>query len=138
MGGRLERWLGWDEVARNGLLRLAVGLKAGENQLRDLMDWLEDIALRDGLAIGALLSGKAILDVETDPRLGRADKLKRIKEQITTVYASRAWHRRKTPFTTNPRDATDAGDSPVGAAGFGRGAAPHRDERCQSRRVQSD
>ena len=78
----LERWLGWDEADRNGLLRVAVGLKAGENQLRDLMDWLEDIALRDGLAIGAILSGKAILEIETDPRLGRADKLKRIKEHI--------------------------------------------------------
>jgi hypothetical protein len=78
----LERWLGWDEADRNGLLRLALGLKAGENQLRDLMDWLEEIALRDGLAIDAILSGKAIRDIETDPRLGRADKLKRIKEQI--------------------------------------------------------
>ena len=78
----LERWLGWEEADRAGLLRIAVGLKAGENHLRDLMDWLEEIALRDGLAIGAILSAKAIFDLETDPRLGRADKLKRIKDQI--------------------------------------------------------
>jgi hypothetical protein len=81
-GQTLERWLSWSEAAGNGLLRIAVGLKAGENHLRDLMDWLEEISLRDGLDIAAILSTKAICDIETDPRLGRADKLKRIKEQI--------------------------------------------------------
>jgi hypothetical protein len=54
----------------------------GENHLRDLMDWLEEISLRDGLAIHAILASKAIHRIETDPRLGRADRLKRIKEQI--------------------------------------------------------
>src|SRR6266576_2266998 len=43
----LERWLSWDQPARDTLFRLAMGLKVGENHLRDLMDWLEEIALRD-------------------------------------------------------------------------------------------
>ena len=46
------------------------------------MDWLEEISLRDGSPIGEMLAAKAIADIESDPRLGRADKLKRIKEQI--------------------------------------------------------
>jgi hypothetical protein len=78
----IERWLGWDPAASAALCRLAVALKIGENHLRDLMDWLEEIALRDGRAIDAILAEKFISGIETDPRLGRADKLKRIKDAI--------------------------------------------------------
>lgn len=46
------------------------------------MDWLEEISLRDRHSIHAILTSKAIDDSATDPRLGRADRLKRIKEQI--------------------------------------------------------
>ncbi len=46
------------------------------------MDWLEEIALRDHAKINQILATKAISDVSTDPRLGRADKVKRIKEQL--------------------------------------------------------
>jgi len=67
----LERWLGWDQPARDTLFRLAVSLKLGENHLRDLIDWLEEI-----------LASKPITDIESDPRLGRADKLKRVKEEL--------------------------------------------------------
>ena len=62
--------------------KLALDLKIGENQLRDLMDWSEEIALRDGVAMAAIFSGKAISAIATDPRLGRADKVKRIKENL--------------------------------------------------------
>lgn len=46
------------------------------------MDWSEEIALRDGIAIAAIFAGKAVDDIATDPRLGRADKVKRIKESL--------------------------------------------------------
>lgn len=78
----VERWLAWSEQDREGLFRIAGALKIGENHLRDLMDWLEEIALRDGIAIDAILSHRDVVNIETDPRLGRADRLKRIKEQI--------------------------------------------------------
>ena len=78
----LQRWMGWDQPAKDALLRLALGLKLGENHLRDLMDWLEEIALRDQTEIAKVLAQKSIADIESDPRLGRADKLKRIKEEI--------------------------------------------------------
>lgn len=74
--------MSWDEQDREGLFRVACALKIGENHLRDLMDWLEEIALRDPPRIHEILSGPEIDRIETDPRLGRADKLKRIKEQI--------------------------------------------------------
>ena len=46
------------------------------------MDWLEEIALRDRRSIEAILASKSVEDFATDPRLGRADRLKRIKEQL--------------------------------------------------------
>jgi len=78
----LERWLSWQPDDAGALARLAFALKVSENHLRDLMDWLEEISLREGQSIHAILTSKAIDDSATDPRLGRADRLKRIKEQI--------------------------------------------------------
>jgi len=60
-------------------------LKAGENHLRDLMDWLEEIELRDGVVISELLQSKTMTDIRTDPRLGRADRLKRLKDQVRRI-----------------------------------------------------
>ena len=84
-----ERWLSWDANDGAALLEVAVSLKAGENHLRDLMDWLEEIALRDGIAIGEVLQSKTISNIRTDPRLGRADRLKRIKNQIRRIRLPR-------------------------------------------------
>jgi len=80
-----ERWLSWNANDGAALLEVALTLKAGENHLRDLMDWLEEIELRDGVAISELLQSKTIADIRTDPRLGRADRLKRIKDQIRRI-----------------------------------------------------
>jgi hypothetical protein len=78
----LERWLSWAQPARDALFRLTVALRIGENHLRDFMDWLEEIALRDQFEIEQILGSKSISEIESDPRFGRADKLKRIKEEI--------------------------------------------------------
>jgi hypothetical protein len=78
----VERLLAWNEQDRDGLFRVAYALKVSENHLRDLMDWLEEISLRDQVRIDVILSRRDIVNIQTDPRLGRADKLKRIKEQI--------------------------------------------------------
>ena len=78
----MARWLAWEPPDRDALYRLAFALKIGENHLRDVMDWLEEISLRDGSQIWQILGNGAIADVESDPRLGRADKLKRIKDQV--------------------------------------------------------
>src|SRR5262247_1511009 len=88
----LDRWLGWDQLARDTLFRLAVGLKVGENHLRDLMDWVEEIALRDQSTIAEILTRKSIVDIESDPRLGRADKLKRVKEELRRLRFPRLAH----------------------------------------------
>ena len=78
----LARLSSWDASASAALGGLVVALKVSENHLRDLMDWLEEIALRDHCGVEVILADKVIEDIETNPRLGRADKLKRIKEEI--------------------------------------------------------
>ncbi|HSK30759.1 MAG TPA: hypothetical protein VLA17_12430 [Candidatus Limnocylindria bacterium] len=81
----LERWLSWQPADRAALADLALALKMGENHLRDIMDWLDEIALRDQARIYEVLNDRAVVDISTDPRLGRADRLKRVKEQIRRV-----------------------------------------------------
>jgi len=78
----LERWLGLSEVDRAALLDLAQGLKLGENHFRDFLDWLEEIASRDGLSFRDVLDGAALARISSDPRLGRSDRLKRMKEEL--------------------------------------------------------
>ena len=95
----LTRLLGWDPTASTALGRLVVTLKMSENHLRDLMDWLEEIAVRDGCRLGAVLADKVIENIETDPRLGRAEKLKRLKDEI---------RRRRFPRLAQTEDALRA------------------------------
>lgn len=78
----MERWLSWQPLDRAALAELVLALKIGENHLRDVMDWLDEIALRDRVQVHEILSRKVVSDIATDPRLGRGDKLKRVKEQL--------------------------------------------------------
>ena len=78
----LDRWLKLAENDRGALLALAEGLKMGENHLRDFLDWLEEISLRDGVSIRDILTGESFERISSNPRLGRGDKLKRIKEEV--------------------------------------------------------
>ncbi|MGH7783803.1 MAG: hypothetical protein ACREO5_08210 [Candidatus Binatia bacterium] len=73
-------------------MSIALALKAGENHLRDLMDWLEEIEARDGVPVRDVLQSSAIENIKTDPRLGRADRLKRIKDQIRRMRFPRLSH----------------------------------------------
>lgn len=63
-------------------MELVEGLRIGENHLRDIIDWTEEISLRDRIEVSAILRGDSISRILSDPRLGRNDKLKRIKEQV--------------------------------------------------------
>jgi len=78
----LDRWLKLAEEDRGALLELALGLKLGENHLRDFLDWLEEIALRDGTSLCGILRGEPLGSILSDPRLGRSDRLKRAKEEL--------------------------------------------------------
>jgi hypothetical protein len=47
-----------------------------------MMDWLEEIALRDRSVIRDILASGGSTEIASDPRLSPADRVKRIKEQI--------------------------------------------------------
>lgn len=74
----VERWLALSDADGRALLDLAAALRLGENQLRDLWDWAEEIADRDASGIRAVLDDA---DIRRALRkgLGRADRLREIK-----------------------------------------------------------
>ena len=78
----LERWLQLLPADQEALLELTQALKLGENHFRDFLDWLEEIALRDGVGLCEVLKGESFVNTLSDPRLGRNDKLKRVKEEL--------------------------------------------------------
>src|SRR5574341_1354013 len=88
----LERWLGLSEPDREALLELARGLKLGESHFRDFLDWLEEIALRDGKNFREILQGEPVARIMSAPRLGRSDKLKRAKEEVRRLRFPRLAH----------------------------------------------
>ena len=78
----VERWLGLSGPDREALMTLAQGLDVGQNHLRDLLEWLEEIQLRDGVSFAEILSREELSRIMSDPRLGRNDKLKRLKDEL--------------------------------------------------------
>ena len=78
----LERWLKLTEPAQAVLFKLVRELKMGENHFRDIVDWIEEISLREGMEVHEILSRDSISKISSDPRLGRSDKLKRVKEEL--------------------------------------------------------
>ena len=78
----VERWLAYDTNDRSAVYRVVLSLKPSENHLRDIMDWLEEIALRDRCSLVSVLGEKSIEDLITHPRLGRGDKLRKVKDEI--------------------------------------------------------
>ncbi len=78
----LERWLHLVESDREALLDLAKALSIGENHLRDFLDWTDEMSLRDGVGLGKVLMGDPIEPIWTDSKLGRSDKLRRVKQEL--------------------------------------------------------
>jgi ribonuclease D len=76
-----ERWLGLEARDGDALLQLATELRLGENQLRDLWEWAEEIALRDGLALHQVLTAEPLAAVRRR-HLGRNETLKAIKAAL--------------------------------------------------------
>lgn len=76
-----ERWLRLASPDGYALLQLALELRLGENQLRDLWDWAEEIAGRDRLTLRDVLVAQPVA-VARARALGRNDKLTAIKSAL--------------------------------------------------------
>lgn len=78
----VKRWLAYEADDRIALLRWAQSLKPSGSHFRDFMEWLDEISLRDRCQLKDILGRKKFEDVLTHPRLGRGDKLKRLKDEL--------------------------------------------------------
>lgn len=76
-----QRWSQLSDTDAAALLRLAQPLQLSENQLRDLWQWLEDVAQRDQLTLAAVLESSA-LKLVMRSSLGRAEKIKAFKSKL--------------------------------------------------------
>lgn len=87
----LARWRAWDEADQHALLTLAQELQLGENHLRDFLDWLEEIMLRDGGSIAAVVDQFDIQRLLANKQ-SRNNKLKAVKDALRKLrypYISR-------------------------------------------------
>src|SRR5262249_31603149 len=77
----LARWQAWAEEDQGALLQLAEELQLGENHVRDFVDWLEEIVLRDGGTIRDVLSQPDLRRLRESGQ-SRNDRLKAVKESL--------------------------------------------------------
>jgi hypothetical protein len=78
----LERWLALEAADGLALLELAREMRLGENQLRDLWEWTEEIAQRDRRSLAQVLALEPVAAPRRSRSLGRNDKLKLIKTAL--------------------------------------------------------
>jgi len=76
-----ERWLAMSNEDAAALWDLTRDLRLGENQLRDLWEWAEEIAARDRTTLAAVLASDSLL-VARRIAGGRKDRLKAIKASL--------------------------------------------------------
>ena len=77
----VRRWCAWEERDQETLWCLAKELQIGENHLRDLIGWLEEISLRDGGTPAEVL-GRQEIRRALARNLSRSDKLKEVKGEL--------------------------------------------------------
>jgi len=87
----LARWQAWTEEDQVALLKPAEELQLGENHLRDFIDWLEEIVLREGGTIRGVLSRPEIQRLR-ESSLSRNDRLKAVKESLRRIRYPQLLH----------------------------------------------
>lgn len=80
----LARWQAWPEEDQAALLALARELQLNENHLRDFLDWLEEIAMRDRCRVADILNAPTIQHPLT-AHTARSEKLKGVKEALRKI-----------------------------------------------------
>jgi len=80
----LQRWQAWPENDQAAFFPIANALQLNENQLRDFLDWLEEITVRDGNNVSEVLAGSEIQHL-LHTKLSRSDKLKTLKAALRKI-----------------------------------------------------
>ena len=78
----VERWLALDPTDGRALLELAQELRLGENQLRAVWEWAEEIAQRDHISLAQVLTLEPVAAARRSRTIGRNDKLKLVKAAL--------------------------------------------------------
>lgn len=76
-----ERWHGLAAADAEALADLAEALRLGENHLRDVLEWAEEIALRDGGGVADVLRRPAVV-AALGRDLGRNEAVKAVREAL--------------------------------------------------------
>jgi len=79
--GTLDRWLAQKDEDRDAFLAVAERLRLGENQVRDLLEQVEDIAVRQGTCPAAVLRDAAVTSV-LDRGLGRNETIHALRRAL--------------------------------------------------------
>jgi len=77
----LDRWMSAAEPDAAALLELAESLRLGENHLRDLFEWAEEIAARERGTVAAVLASTPVQAVRSRG-LGRNETIKAVREAL--------------------------------------------------------
>ena len=77
----LERWLDRPEAEREILLQMVQRLRLGENQFRDIIDQLEDVAARQRSTLVAVV-GSAPIRETLERGLGRNETIRMLKHHL--------------------------------------------------------
>ncbi|GIW43330.1 MAG: hypothetical protein KatS3mg077_0612 [Candidatus Binatia bacterium] len=77
----VARWISLNDADALALYDLATQLRLGENQLRDLWEWAEDIAQRDRETIAEVLNEPSIRGALQEKQ-SRNDRLNRVKHLL--------------------------------------------------------
>ena len=103
-GTTLARWQAWPATDQAALFSLLQDLQCGENHLKDLLDWLEEIAARDEQSVTDILERRELRSARTTPG-SRHDKLKAVKTMLRKIR-----YPRLTRLEENVRQAVKALD----------------------------
>jgi hypothetical protein len=79
------RLLDLDQEDQKAILPLLLALRPGENRIKEIISFLREISLRDGMSISALLTREDIIELLADlqtPRPQRLEQLRRIIKEM--------------------------------------------------------
>ena len=103
-GTTRARWQAWPATDQAALFALLQDLQCGENHLKDLLDWLEEIAARDEQTVADILERRELRSARATPG-SRYAKLKAVKNGLRKIR-----YPRLTRLEENVRQAVKALD----------------------------
>ena len=80
----LARWQAWPATDQAALFSLLQDLQCGENHLKDLLDWFEEITARDEQTVADILERRELRSARATAG-SRRDKLKVVKTVLRTI-----------------------------------------------------